>query len=100
MRVTECMRYYMDCADYPDWVYERQTTHIGCEVCQQVCPYNAGLGFEEPTEDIRSAFELGRLADGDTKAARLLVGKNMTGRGKLQKEALNFLSRDKQNGDT
>lgn len=97
MHVTECMRFYMDDADYPDWVYEKQTTHIGCEVCQQVCPYNAKLPLARPTEEQREAFDLERLADGDTKAARLLVGKNMTGRGKLQKEALNFLNRDKQN---
>lgn len=94
MHVTECMRYYMDGADYPDWVYEKQTTHIGCEVCQQVCPYNAHLPIVEPSPEIREAFGLDRLAEGDTKAARLIVGKNMTGRGKLQKEALNFISRD------
>ena len=94
MRVTECMRYYMDEADYPDWVYERQTTHIGCEVCQQVCPYNARLPFAEPTGEMREAFALERLAEGDTKSARIMVGKNMTGRGKLQKEAINFINRD------
>lgn len=99
MHVTECMRFYMDDADYPDWVYEKQTTHIGCEVCQQVCPYNAKLPFAQPTEEMREAYSLPRLAAGDTKAARLLVGKNMTGRGKLQKEALNFIKRDGENED-
>ena len=94
MHVKECMRFYMDAADYPDWVYEKQTTHIGCEICQQVCPYNARLPVTEPTIEQREAFDLERLAEGDTKAARLLVGKNMTGRGKLQKEAVYFLKRD------
>lgn len=94
MHVKECMRYYMDGADYPDWVYKLQTTHVGCEICQQVCPYNAKLPLTSPTDEERAAFDLARLADGDTKAARLLVGKNMTGRGKLQKEAVNFLKRD------
>ena len=92
--VNKCMRHYMDGADYPDWVYGIQRTHLGCEVCQQVCPMNAALGFDEPTDEMREAFELTRLASGDAKAARLLVGKNITGHGKLTKEALNFLSRD------
>ena len=96
MHVKECMRFYMDDADYPDWVYEKQTTHIGCEVCQQVCPYNAKLPVTEPTMEQKEAFDLARLAEGDTKAARLLVGKNMTGRGKLQKEAINFIKRDEE----
>ncbi len=96
LNVKKCMRYYMDGADYPDWVYKIQTTHVGCEVCQQVCPYNAKLCIAEPPPEAREAYDLERLASGDTKAARLLVGKNMTGNGKLQKEAVNFLNRDKE----
>lgn len=88
--VKKCMRYYMDGADYPDWVYDIQRTHLGCEVCQQVCPRNAHIGFDEPSPEAREAFGLQKLLDGDTKAARLLVGKNLTGRGKLTKEAEHF----------
>lgn len=94
--VQKCMRFYMDDADYPDWVYEIQRTHIGCEICQQVCPRNAGIGTEEPSAEAALAFDLDTLASGSTKSARLLVGKNITGRGKLQKEALNFLKRDRE----
>lgn len=93
--LRKCMRYYMDGADYPDWVYGVQRTHLGCEVCQEVCPRNASIGFDEPSLEMRKAFDLERLKSGDTKAARLLVGKNMTGRGKLQKEAAHFLDRDR-----
>ena len=86
----------MDGADYPDWVYGIQRTHMGCEVCQAVCPRNAGIAPVEPPAEIGRAFELERLAEGDTKPARLLVGKNFTRRGKLQKEAINFISRNKE----
>ncbi|MBO4849207.1 MAG: 4Fe-4S dicluster domain-containing protein [Clostridia bacterium] len=92
--VKKCMRYYMDGADYPDWVYGIQRTHLGCEICQQVCPRNAHIKPTEPPEEVVRAFDVESLAAGDTKPARLLVGKNITGRGKLQKEALNFLKRD------
>ena len=92
--VTRCMRHYMDGADYPEWVYGIQKTHLGCEICQLVCPMNASLGFDEPTAEIKKAFALDALAEGNTKPARLLVGKNMTGHGKLEKEAKHFLERD------
>lgn len=92
--VKKCMRYYMDGADYPEWVYGIQRTHLGCEVCQEVCPMNAGIGFDEPTEEMYKAFDLHRLASGEAKEARLIVGKNITGGGKLTKEAVMFLNRN------
>ena len=92
--VKKCMRYYMDGADYPEWVYSVQRTHMGCEVCQQVCPRNAHIKPVEPPAEALEAFDLIRLSSGDAKAARLLVGKNMTGRGKLTKEAQRFLERE------
>ncbi len=92
--VKKCMRYYMDGADYPEWVRDIQTTHLGCEICQQVCPRNAHIGFDEPSKEMREAFDLERLATGDAKAARLLVGKNITGHGKLTKEAERFLRKN------
>lgn len=92
--VKKCMRYYMDGADYPEWVYGVQRTHMGCEVCQAVCPKNAHIKPVPPPADVAEAFDLDSLAEGRTKPARLLVGKNFTGNGKLTKEALNFIKRD------
>ena len=94
--VEKCMRYYMDGADYPEWVYSVQRTHMGCEVCQAVCPRNAHIVPVEPPEEIKAAFDINALAEGRTKPARLLVGKNFTGNGKLQKEALHFLMRGEE----
>jgi len=88
--VTHCMRYHMQGTEYPEAVYEKQITHMGCEVCQHVCPHNASLKRSAPGERVREAFDLRRLVEGDTKAARELVGKNKTGNGKLTVEAIRF----------
>lgn len=91
--VQKCMRWHMEASAYPEWVYDIQTTHIGCEVCQYACPRNALLKRTAPTDEIRSAFDLLRLASGDTAEARKLVGRNITGGGKLTLEAKHFLRR-------
>ena len=91
---TRCMRYFMDGAEYPFPVYEAQRTHMGCELCQATCPQNAHLAFCAPSEAERSAFALPRLIAGDAKEARTLVGRNMTGNGKLTAEAICFSARE------
>ena len=91
---THCMRYFMDGAEYPFLIYEAQRTHMGCELCQAACPQNAHLAFGAPSEAERSAFALPRLIAGDAKEARTLVGRNMTGNGKLTAEAICFSARE------
>lgn len=92
--VTRCMRYHMNGAEYPEAVNEKQRTHMGCEVCQHVCPHNRFLPLAAPSEEAREAFDLRRLIEGNTKAARELVGRNMTGNGKLTAEAIRFAGQD------
>lgn len=93
----KCMRYYMDDTPYPDWVYQVQQKHLGCEICMEVCPLNEPCGFCEPPPEVAEAFSAARLAAEEEAAARALVGKNITRRHKLAAEARNFLSRDKRN---
>ncbi|MDO4567319.1 MAG: 4Fe-4S double cluster binding domain-containing protein [Clostridia bacterium] len=91
---SKCIRARMSGAEHPIELFDVLTTHMGCEVCQAVCPLNAGVGFREPPADVRRAFELERLLAGDTRAARELVGPNKTGNGKLTSEAIAFAARE------
>ena len=93
LHATRCMRYFMDKAEYPFFVYEVLPTHMGCELCQAACPKNALLARGTPTAEERAAFSLPRLIAGDSAAARTLVGRNFTGNGKLTAEAVSFAAR-------
>lgn len=92
----KCMRYFMEDAPYPQWVYAAQRKHLGCEVCMEACPFNEFVGFCEPPEEVAAAFAQARLLAEDEKAARSFVGKNITRRHKLSAEARNFRQREKK----
>lgn len=97
--VHKCMRLSMETAAHPDFVKEKQRHFIGCECCIRSCPFNIALGYAEPTEEQRAAFDLGALIQGSTSAARKLTGKNMTGGGKLTAEAIAFSAKLNINED-
>lgn len=97
--VEKCMRFHMETAKHPDWVREKQTTYIGCEICQYACSKNAGLQQDAPNKETREAFLAEKLIAGDTRAARLLAGKNMTSCGKLTAEAIAFAANDNEHWD-
>lgn len=94
LNLSKCMRLRMETALHDDFVRDNQRTYIGCEICQYACPMNARLEKSAPTEAHREAFRLEALLRGETKSARALVGKNMTGGGRLTAEALAFAARD------
>ncbi|MEG1559286.1 MAG: 4Fe-4S double cluster binding domain-containing protein [Clostridia bacterium] len=89
--IQKCMRYHMETADHPEWVNANIKTFLGCEVCMDACPFNSKVERICPSPEVISAFDIDKLASGDTKAARELVGKNKTGNGKLTKEAISIL---------
>ena len=97
LNVKRCMRYIMN-AGYTDEIRQKQQTFLGCEICQAVCPKNAGLKKHPVPADMAAAFELGRLIAGDAKAARIIAGKNITGNGRLTTEAIAFAAREGQCG--
>jgi epoxyqueuosine reductase QueG len=71
----------------PDWVMEKMTCLLGCEVCQDVCPLNRFIRPRPVSSAEAEAFDLGKLIAGDIKPALALVGKNMKKGGKLTAQA-------------
>lgn len=90
---ARCIRAFMTSAPYPDWVKEKMTGYIGCEICQWVCPRNAGLEVVKPTDVERAAFDTDRLLSGDVAAARRLAGKNFANATKMTYQAEIFKER-------
>ncbi len=82
-----CLRAYEDGPQMPDWVMERMTCLLGCEVCQDVCPLNHFIRPRPVAEEEAEAFDLSRLIAGDLKPALALIGKNMKKGGKLTAQA-------------
>ena len=81
-----CLRAFEDGPGMPEWVMEKMTCLLGCEVCQDVCPLNHFIRPRPMTEE-ESAFDLDKLIAGDLKPALSLIGKNMKKGGKLTAQA-------------
>lgn len=92
---TKCLRYFMDGAAHPPFVLEKLASYLGCDACQRICPKNVRLDEDALPTDIRAAFDLRRLVRGDAKDARALVGRNITGGGKLTVEAIALAARER-----
>ncbi len=82
-----CLRAYEDGPAMPDWVMEKMTCLLGCEVCQDVCPLNHFVQPRPLSEAETDAFRLDRLIAGDMGPALSLIGKNMKKGGKLTAQA-------------
>ena len=83
---TRCMRTHMGGGVMPEHVKANMPQLLGCELCQAACPVNSQVGEIETPDDIKAAFDLKRLLEGDTADALKIVGKNMA--GKLAAESL------------
>ena len=94
MDYRRCLRFALEELPHGDEAKMLQKTYIGCEICQYACPRNARANGHEVGSEIREAFDTARLVSGDCASARKLVGKNMTGGGKLTAEAISMAARD------
>ena len=82
-----CLRAYEDGSDMPEWVMEKLTCLLGCEVCQNVCPLNHFIRPRPMSAEEAEAFRLEKLLSGDMKLALSIIGKNMKKGGKLTAQA-------------
>ena len=79
-----CARAYMGGEPMEDWVMDALNCILGCELCQRICPYNAGI---EPISEQPEAFRLEELLQGNVKPALEIVGKNLNKQGRMVQHA-------------
>lgn len=82
-----CLRAYEEGPEMPEWVMEKLTCLLGCEVCQNVCPLNHFMKPRPMTPAEQEAFAFEKLLAGDVKPALEIIGKNMKKGGKLTAQA-------------
>ena len=80
----KCARAYMGGDPMEEWVMDSLTCILGCELCQKICPYNAGI---EPIAEMPEAFLLEELLQGRVKPALAIVGKNLNKQGRIIQHA-------------
>ena len=79
-----CARAYMGGDPMEDWVMDAMTCILGCELCQKVCPYNAGI---EPIREMPDAFRLEEILAGHIKPVLEIVGTNLNKKGRIIQHA-------------
>ena len=79
-----CARAYMGGDPMEDWVMDAMTCILGCELCQKICPYNAGI---EPITEMPDAFRLEEILKGNMKPVLEIVGKNLNKQGRVVQHA-------------
>ena len=75
-----CARAYMGGDPMEDWVMDAMTCILGCELCQKICPYNAGI---EPIREMPDAFRLEEILSGHIKPVLEIVGTNLNKKGRI-----------------
>lgn len=91
---SKCMRRYMESPPYPEFVSSNIRTYLGCELCMNVCPYNAHIKKTVVPEEIRDALLPERIISKDVKAAKYYLGSNIkTSRLVADAEAMLMRSR-------
>ena len=66
------------------WVMDSLTCVLGCELCQRICPYNAGI---KPIAEMPDVFRLEELLKGNVKPVLEIVGKNLNKNGRIIQHA-------------
>ena len=87
----QCMRAFMRKDVMPEWVMARMTTMLGCEQCQNACPYNREVGTKRNLPD---AFAYEKLLRHDLAEALSLVGTNQKSGGRIEAHAAILAARE------
>ena len=80
----DCARAYMGGDPMEDWVMDAMTCILGCELCQKICPYNAGI---ESIREMPDAFRLEEILAGHIKPVLQIVGSNLNKHGRIIQHA-------------
>lgn len=80
----KCARAYMGGDPMEQWVMDSLTCVLGCELCQRICPYNAGI---KPIAEMPDVFRLEELLKGNVKPVLEIVGKNLNKNGRIIQHA-------------
>lgn len=89
----QCARAYMGGDPMEDWVMDAMSCMLGCELCQKICPYNAGI---KPIEEMPDAFRLEEILSGKIKPVLAIVGKNLNKNGRIIQHACVIAARQKR----
>ena len=89
----QCARAYMGGDPMEDWVMSAMSCMLGCELCQKICPYNAGI---EPIREMPDAFRLEEILKGNIKPVLQIVGKNLNKNGRIIQHACVIAARQKR----
>ena len=80
----KCTRSYMCGEPMEDWVMDAMTCMLGCDLCQSVCPYNAGI---DQIDSLPEELSPERLLTGNIRPALEIVGKNLNRQGRVIQHA-------------
>jgi len=87
--ITRCLRAQPEGAPYPESMRSRLgSSLLGCDICQRVCPRNAGAADTDMPNELRRALDLAALLKGEYKPLIPFLGKNNARRQRLTARAL------------
>ncbi len=86
---NKCLRSFLSGGVMPGEVKAKLNALLGCEICQSVCPRNAGIDAIAPSEAIREALSYNTLLSPQSSLApaRALVGSNVSA-ARLRSQAI------------